>query len=664
MQKRGNTMNQIISGFLSEHVKEYRIQSLEEKDAFEHFINRCIVTKYTVERFDPADVMTDGGEIGIDGVAIVINKQLITSLDEARLIYAQESSIDVEFIFIQAKRSECFDGGEMSTFAKGVRHFFESKDKRPKTNEKMEGLIEIKDYIYTNVVNYDKKPSLLLFYVCCGKWNDDNNLSNTVEQDKTLFENSGDFESVTYQTVDNEDIITLYKELRRKIQKSFVMEKRLPFYEMEGIKEAYFGLVKCKDIAEMLSDDSGRLFNNIFEDNVRDFQGYNPVNTEIKKTILSESQQRFAVLNNGITIIAKDIKTEGDKIRIFDYQIINGCQSSHVLFDNIDYLHDSSYVLTKIIRVDNEDVLDEIVYTSNRQTEVKFEAFTSANKFHKYLQEYYNSLNAESRLYYERRSKQYDMDPSINKNMIVSLAAQTKDYVAMFLNEPHSTHRYYGEILEAYKKRIYGKNDNPEPYYASAYVYYLIDQLFRKNKIAKELKSYKYHICYSVRVLLCGNKVVLGNSREIKKMAEKIMTVARDEKKFVRTVNTACSCIEAVVSKERGNGDLLPRSRDFTKSLTTELMTYLGKTNETEHLRKGDIVSCQVTAIKEYNVDVTIRTDDERNKGSIHISQVANRRILNLTDEFSMGQIVQGKLMSEYEEHAFGWSVSIRAIED
>ena len=658
-------MNQIISGFLAEHIREYKIQSLEEKDAFEHFINRCIVTKYTIERFDPSDVMTDKGEIGIDGVAIVINKQLITSLDEARLIYAQNSPINVEFIFIQAKRSENFDGGDMSTFTKGVRHFFEPKEKRPKTNEKMESLIEIKDYIYNNIVNYDRKPPLLLFYVSCGRWNDDNNLSSTVEQDKNLFINSGDFETVIYQPVDNDDIITLYKELRRKIQKSFIMEKRLPFYEMDGIKEAYFGLVKCKDVAEMLSDDSGRLFNNIFEDNVRDFQGYNPVNTEIKKTILSESQQRFAVLNNGITIIAKDIKTEGDKIRIFDYQIINGCQSSHVLFDNINSLMDSAYVLTKIIRVDDEDVLDEIVYTSNRQTEVKFEAFTSANKFHKYLQAYYNSQNTESRLYYERRSKQYDMDSSINKNMIVSLAAQTKDYVAMFLNEPHSIHRYYGEILEAYKKRIYGKNDNPEPYYASAYVYYLVDQMFRKGKIAKELKSYKYHICYAIRVLLCGNKVVLGNSREIKKMAERIMSVAKDEKVFVRTVNTACSCIEAIIAKEKGSDDyLLPRSKELTKSLTNELMEYLGKTKETEHLKKGDIVSCQVTAIKEYNVDVTIRTDDERNNGSIHISQVAKRRILNLADEFSMGQIIQGKLVSEYEEHAFGWSISVKAIED
>ena len=296
-------MNQIISSFLSEHIKEYGVDKLREKDAFEHFINRCIVTKYAAERFDPSDIMTEAGEIGLDGVAVVINGQVITSLEDAVLIYSQNTSVDVNFIFIQAKTSEGFDGGDMSVFAKGVRHFFESKEVRPHTNQKMEDLIKIKDHVYSESVNYEKKPSLYLFYVCCGKWNQDNNLSYTVEQDKRLFEDSGDFEKVVYRTIDNQDIINLYKEMRRKIQKSFVMEKRLPFYDMQGIKEAYFGLVKCKDIAEMLSDESGCLFSNIFEDNVRDFQGYNPVNTEIQSTINYERQQRFAVLNKGIKII-------------------------------------------------------------------------------------------------------------------------------------------------------------------------------------------------------------------------------------------------------------------------------------------------------------------------------------------------------------------------
>lgn len=654
-------MNQIIKGFLNEHINEYGISSYEEKDAFEHFINRCIVTKYTLERFDPHDIMTDSGEIGLDGVAIIINRQVVTSIQEAQIIYSQNTTIDISFVFIQAKRSDSFNGGEMSTFTKGVRHFFEDASVRPRTNEKMENLISIKDFIYSKVVNYDRKPALVLCYACCGKWNPDNNLQNTIQSDKTYFENTGDFEFVDYQPYDQNQIITLFKEMRRKIQKEFIMEKRMPFFSMPGIKEAYFGLVKCTDIVSMLTDEQGHLFNNIFEDNVRDFQGYNPVNSEIRETICNaESQQRFAVLNNGITIVAKDIRTEGDKISIFDYQIVNGCQSSHVLFDNSSHLTPSSYILTKIIRVETEDVLDEIVYTSNRQTEVKYEAFTSANSFHKMLQEYYNSVDENYRLFYERRSKQYDMDSSINKNKIISLATQTKIYISMFLNEPHSVHRYYGEILNAYKKRIYGKEDHPEPYYISAYILYLVDLYAKKNKIKKELKVYKYHICYAIRVLTVGNKIALGNSREIKKYANELSTLAQNEDSFNRVLNTACSCIEQCINiSEDIPADLILRSKEFTRRLSQTINTFLNKTNSTEFLNKGDIVSCQVTAINEYNIEVNIKTEDSRKKGSIHISKIANRRINSISNEVELGEILQAKLLSNFDDYPFGWSLSL-----
>lgn len=653
-------MNQIIKGFLNEHISEYGISTYSEKDAFEHFINRCIVTKYTLERFDPIDIMTDAGEIGLDGVAIVINKQIITSLEDARIICDQGVD-DVSFIFIQSKRSDSFDGGEMSTFAKGVRHFFEDSSSRPHTNAKMENLISIKDYIYSQIINIGRKPSLILCYVCCGKWTNGNNLQNTIQQDKTLFENTDDFEHVDYRPYDQNQIITLYKEMRRKIQRDFIMEKKMSFFSMPGIHEAYFGLIKCQDIISILSDEQGKLFNNIFEDNVRDFQGYNSVNIEIQETIGDkEKQSRFAILNNGITIIAKEIRTEGDKISIFDYQIVNGCQTSHVLFDNFSKLEPTSFVLAKIIRVENDEILDEIVYTSNRQTEVKYEAFTSANRFHKLLQEYYNSVDAKYRLFYERRSKQFDADASIDKNKIISLATQTKIYTSMFLNEPHSVHRYYGEILNAYKKRIYAEEDHPEPYYISSYILYLVDMKIKKNKIKKELKLFKFHICYAIRALTVGNQIVRGNSREIKKYFDALFELAKNEKSFGRALNTACSCIEECIrnSSDISNKDL-SKSRDFTNRLTERIKEYNAKIGSTKFLKKGDVVLCQVTAIREYNIQVDIKADDSRKNGSIHISNIADRKIISISDEVKLGEVLTAKILSNYEDYPFGWSLSL-----
>ena len=71
--------------------------------------------------------------------------------------------------------------------------------------------------------------------------------------------------------------------------------------------------------------------NNIFEDNVRDFQGYNIINSEIKNTLKDcEDQARFAILNNGITIVANKINLISDIIELFDYQIVNGLSLIHI----------------------------------------------------------------------------------------------------------------------------------------------------------------------------------------------------------------------------------------------------------------------------------------------------------------------------------------------
>lgn len=129
-------MNKIIKNFLDIHKKEYSIEDLSTEIAFEHFINKCIVNKYSSERFDPSDIMTDPGEKGLDGVAICVNGRVITSTDELESILSEGKSLDVRFVFIQSKTSEHFDGDEIGTFIYGVKALFAQKELRPKINEK------------------------------------------------------------------------------------------------------------------------------------------------------------------------------------------------------------------------------------------------------------------------------------------------------------------------------------------------------------------------------------------------------------------------------------------------------------------------------------------------------------------------------------------------
>lgn len=654
-------MNKIIESFLMTHIDEYNINNLKKETAFEHFINRCIVNKYTLDRFDPDDVMTDEGEKGLDGVAVIINDRLIVSKDEAVSIVQNSKTLDVKFIFIQSKTSESFSGSEIGDFCYGVRAFFESEDKRPVTNEKMETLIEIKDYIYSKSVDFSTHPTVELFYVCCGKWNEDNGLRNRIESDIKDLKLSSDFSTVDFTPYDSEKIIITYKELKKKISRVIPMEKKVAFPRIDGVKQAYLGMVKCKDFVEILKDSDGNMLTNIFEDNVRDFQGYNAVNQEIRATITNmEDQARFAILNNGITIVANTIKVTGDNLELFDYQIVNGCQSSYVMFGNKEAINDISYVVVKVIEVSDEVISNRVIYTTNRQTEVKSEAFASSKPFHKRLQDYYNSIEPQYRLFYERRSKQYDLVDEVSKEKVVTLTTQIHSYLSMFLNEPHSTHRYYGELLNAYSNKIFLDQDAHDVYYISAYFNYYLDDMFKSGRINKKYKKLKFHLLCAMKGISVGTQVNFGHSRKQRKEADKLILLIKDQQKMEQCFKTAIMCLDQTLANHPHVPlDELHRSREITNGLLKEVLKYNETQENSEFLKKGDVVHCTVTSVDRSFINVQIKTEDSRDYGSIHISNFARKYIDDLKKEVVIDEIFQAKIIKDdFYESKWGWELT------
>jgi hypothetical protein len=77
-----------------------------------------------------------------------------------------------------------------------------------------------------------------------------------------------------------------------------------------------------------------------------------------------------------------------------DFQIVNGCQTSHVLFRNRALLQ-NVFVPIKIIVTADAEVTNLITKGTNRQTEVKVEAFESLNPFQKELEEFYGTFGKD-----------------------------------------------------------------------------------------------------------------------------------------------------------------------------------------------------------------------------------------------------------------------------
>ena len=120
-----------------------------------------------------------------------------------------------------------------------------------------------------------------------------------------------------------------------------------------------------------------------------------------------------------------------------DYQIVNGCQTSHVLFDSKDQLGEETHVPLKVISTDDEDIISAIITATNRQTEVTADDLYAMSAFQKRLEALYAAYPNKKKLYYERRSKQYASVAGVEKVPIIGKTLQVRAFAAMFLDDPH-----------------------------------------------------------------------------------------------------------------------------------------------------------------------------------------------------------------------------------
>jgi hypothetical protein len=260
---------------------------------------------------------------------------------------------EAEIIFIQSKTSASFDSKEVGNFCFAVNDFITERqtlawsagavDKISLFNELVSRISELKE-----------NPSCYLYYVSLGKNENDKNVKARLESGIENIVAENIFSDVHAGLIDANSIINRYKKIGQSIEKSFEFSNRITLPVIKNVKESYIGLIDTQSIISLMTDDNDQILN-VFYDNVRDYQGTNKVNTEIAETLTSDdSKDSFAILNNGITIVAEKLKTSRDTFSISNYQIINGCQTSHVLFENKDNLDSTVQVPIKLIISEDE----------------------------------------------------------------------------------------------------------------------------------------------------------------------------------------------------------------------------------------------------------------------------------------------------------------------
>lgn len=567
-------MDKILTSYVEDFAVKQGFGSLPLVDQFHHFVNYCLVSRATSDSFDIEDLSTEGdGDTGVDGVAVLVNGHIVSSPEDVDYFRDRVGRLDVEFIFVQSKSGAHFSAAEIGTFLFGVREFFSETPQAP-MNAAISTFRDLKDYIYKLSIDMNRPPVCVLHYAAAGEWHDDANLLARINSDKSQLESTHLFSSVTFSPMDADRLKALYRTLRNKIECEIVFDKHTILPQIAGVTEAYLGILPCDEYLRLITDEDGEVRRGLFYDNVRDYQGDNPVNREIAATFDdADSSGQFVLLNNGVTIVARSINKVGAKFRVTDYQIVNGCQTSHVIHRNRNRIGTAVFLPVKLVVTDDPEVTNRVIRATNRQTEVKIEAFESLTSFHRTLEEFYGSFgkDAKKRLYYERRSKQYQSLP-IPERAIVSLAMQCKAFLAMFLDEPHSTPRYYGEVLAATRGRMFQEDHRPYPYYTAACCLVRIEDLFRQRKLPWWCRKYRYHMMMLIRMTAGGERMPAMSSKNMDRYCESICTVLWDDAKLLDHANRAVACIEKAQRTFVGDRALAKRLRDFTRHLVPSVV--------------------------------------------------------------------------------------------
>lgn len=584
--------NKIIEGYLRNFIKEHgKFGETSNDIIFEHLINYLIIKKDYIDEFEISELHTDkGNDLGIDGIAILINDFIAhTYVDVEYLINDQFKGKDlkIDFVFIQSKTSEKFDSGEILKFFNGVKEFFDPSGLT--YNEKIQDFMEAQNHIFEHSSRFSENPNIKLYYASLGNYEAPADLEAIKNKAKQDLNSYSLFDTIDIKYMDTKDIMSIYKDVELRIGKEAEIQRTIAFPAAEKIKDAYLGIIPIKNYIKLITDDNNNLIRTLFYENVRDYQGENPVNKEIIETINSNHQKYFGFLNNGITIVAKDLIKSGEKINIKDFQIVNGCQTSTIIYNNKDAFRDDAFITVKIIGTDNNEIINSIIRATNRQTEVKPEAFESLSNFHKELEDFYNHFSADEidKIYYERRNKQY-VQQSIPKTKIITLAAQINSYLSMFKNQPHSTHRYYGELLKANK--IFSENDNLYPYYTSAYSMYKLEQLFRDNELENKYKFFKYHILMKLRNNIAGDYNLHSNNKKNIQYCNKILEEVNSDN-FLNICKNICLEIDTVKNNfQYHSNSKLQRLKDFTNQLLDKKKhkpVYISKNKGLKIIRKA-----------------------------------------------------------------------------
>lgn len=120
----------------------------------------------------------------------------------------------------------------------------------------------------------------------------------------------------------------------------------------------------------------------------------NKTNRDIRATLNDPVRSRiFHLLNNGLSVICDSYTYSGNRVRVHDFQVVNGCQTTVTLWDARHRVRDDPNVLVNVKLIECPSPMHQTIATAtNTQARLKAEDFVSRDPVQIELQVQFRAL--------------------------------------------------------------------------------------------------------------------------------------------------------------------------------------------------------------------------------------------------------------------------------
>lgn len=407
--------------------------STKSDEVFEFFSTEQVLKDYAFSKEELLQGSVDGrNDGGIDEFYIIVNGHLAESIPKD---FWPRSNAELEVFIFTCKHDDSFKQAPITTMIPSLIQLFDFSIPSSKFTEYNEKLLRKRDLFistYKRLAASLVKFDLHLVYACRGDEAIESNIQAKADQAEAICIDSFSGCNVSFEFWGNSKLLARYREHTSN-------STDLVFEQCINQNGQYIILASLKKYYDFLLDSKGNLNKRLFESNVRDYLGLNPVNNDIQKSLASNSGPNFWWLNNGITIIGTNAHIIGNIITIADVQIVNGLQTSESIFNyfsgritGLPIESDLRSVLIKILISSDKETNDKIIYATNNQTNVNVTALRATDRIQIDIEE----ILKANHIYYERKTNYYQ-NQGVPDSSIVSPLTLAAGFICLIYKNPY-----------------------------------------------------------------------------------------------------------------------------------------------------------------------------------------------------------------------------------